>query len=227
MTSHVRDGVVVPDRVAGHLALELCNTRAGWGSEQPREYLLDHRTLLAWGLDNGLLTAPPPPLPPTPDPLDLALVLRLRDVAYPILTGSRDPELFARLTAVLLDVRAGARLVPDGDGPARWRVDLPDVSATPTDPVPTDPVPTDTVPTDPVPTDSVPTDSAAGAAVALAVAIAVESLLTSPAIGDVGVCAGPGCGWLFLDPRHRRRWCSMAVCGNRAKARRHNRRHPG
>jgi predicted RNA-binding Zn ribbon-like protein len=40
----------------------------------------------------------------------------------------------------------------------------------------------------------------------------------------VGVC--PGCGWLFLDTSrsHNRRWCTMAVCGNRAKRRRHYRR---
>jgi hypothetical protein len=25
-----------------------------------------------------------------------------------------------------------------------------------------------------------------------------------------------GCGWLFTNPTGRRRWCSMAICGNRA-----------
>jgi predicted RNA-binding Zn ribbon-like protein len=31
------------------------------------------------------------------------------------------------------------------------------------------------------------------------------------------------CGWLFYDAsrNHLRRWCSMEICGNRAKARRH------
>lgn len=31
------------------------------------------------------------------------------------------------------------------------------------------------------------------------------------------------CGWLFLDSSRggRRRWCSMSICGNREKARRH------
>lgn len=34
-------------------------------------------------------------------------------------------------------------------------------------------------------------------------------------------CEGETCGWLFLDrsPAGRRRWCSMADCGNRAKVR--------
>jgi len=48
-------------------------------------------------------------------------------------------------------------------------------------------------------------------------------LLTSDELDRVRECGGPGCGWLFVDTsRNRsRRWCSMADCGNRAKARRH------
>jgi predicted RNA-binding Zn ribbon-like protein len=48
-------------------------------------------------------------------------------------------------------------------------------------------------------------------------------LLTSADIDRVRECDGRGCGWLFLDTSKagRRRWCSMAICGNRAKARRH------
>jgi len=48
-------------------------------------------------------------------------------------------------------------------------------------------------------------------------------LLTSAEINRVRECDGRGCGWLFRDTSKagRRRWCSMAICGNRAKARRH------
>lgn len=48
-------------------------------------------------------------------------------------------------------------------------------------------------------------------------------LLTSDKLDRLGKCAGESCGWLFLDTsRNRsRRWCEMAHCGNRAKARRH------
>jgi predicted RNA-binding Zn ribbon-like protein len=37
------------------------------------------------------------------------------------------------------------------------------------------------------------------------------------------ICPGPGCGGRFADdsPAGRRRWCSMAVCGNRSKAATH------
>jgi predicted RNA-binding Zn ribbon-like protein len=57
--------------------------------------------------------------------------------------------------------------------------------------------------------------------VRLGVARAAGELLTSPEPRVVRACPGRGCGWLFLDRRGRRRWCDMAVCGNRAKARRH------
>ena len=41
-------------------------------------------------------------------------------------------------------------------------------------------------------------------------------------------CANPDCPFWFLDTTRSgtRRWCSMNVCGNRLKARRHYRRQP-
>lgn len=55
---------------------------------------------------------------------------------------------------------------------------------------------------------------------------AAADLLTSGASGSVRQCADSTCGWLFLDRSNagRRRWCSMADCGNRNKAREHHRR---
>jgi predicted RNA-binding Zn ribbon-like protein len=61
----------------------------------------------------------------------------------------------------------------------------------------------------------------------LALARAAGTLLESTDLRMVGRCPGHDCGWLFLDPRGRRRWCVMAVCGNREKARRHARRTRG
>jgi predicted RNA-binding Zn ribbon-like protein len=59
-----------------------------------------------------------------------------------------------------------------------------------------------------------------------AVAQSAADLLTSRRLNLVRECAADGCGWLFLDTSkaHRRRWCSMAICGNRAKAQRHRQR---
>ena len=51
-------------------------------------------------------------------------------------------------------------------------------------------------------------------------------LLTSSEAAEIKVCASETCSWLFVDRSrtHRRRWCDMKSCGNRAKARRHYRR---
>ena len=48
-------------------------------------------------------------------------------------------------------------------------------------------------------------------------------VLTSTDVAAVRACAAPECGRLFLDGSRNgsRRWCDMAVCGNRAKVRRH------
>jgi predicted RNA-binding Zn ribbon-like protein len=56
---------------------------------------------------------------------------------------------------------------------------------------------------------------------------AAGDLLTQPSLlPRVRRCANEKCLWLFLDDSKSasRRWCSMSVCGNRAKARRHYRK---
>jgi len=59
------------------------------------------------------------------------------------------------------------------------------------------------------------------------VARSAADLLVSAEAVQVRECAAPSCSWLFVDRSRsrRRKWCDMAVCGNRAKARRHYRRH--
>lgn len=48
-------------------------------------------------------------------------------------------------------------------------------------------------------------------------------LLTSGRLKDLRECPGAGCAWLFVDTSRNkaRRWCTMEICGNRAKAKRH------
>ncbi|HET7617220.1 MAG TPA: ABATE domain-containing protein [Vicinamibacterales bacterium] len=52
---------------------------------------------------------------------------------------------------------------------------------------------------------------------------AVRVLTTAHERAQLRMCEGDRCGWVFLDRSRgrRRRWCSMADCGNREKARRH------
>lgn len=62
-----------------------------------------------------------------------------------------------------------------------------------------------------------------------ALAGVAEPLIAIVAAGDTDrlrICANDGCRWVFHDTSRtgRRRWCSMASCGNRAKAARHRAR---
>jgi predicted RNA-binding Zn ribbon-like protein len=51
--------------------------------------------------------------------------------------------------------------------------------------------------------------------------------LTSADLSRLRTCENPRCRWVFYDGTRNgsRRWCSMAVCGNRAKVRRYYARH--
>lgn len=67
--------------------------------------------------------------------------------------------------------------------------------------------------------------AAGAAALRWRLVAAAVALLTSPLMERVSAC--PGCGWFFLDASksRSRRWCSMATCGNTAKARAYHQRH--
>ena len=52
----------------------------------------------------------------------------------------------------------------------------------------------------------------------------VVSVLTGPSVTHLRTCAHPECVLQFLALNPRRRWCSAAVCGNRARVARHYRR---
>jgi predicted RNA-binding Zn ribbon-like protein len=53
------------------------------------------------------------------------------------------------------------------------------------------------------------------------IARSAAELLASDQLQFVRACASKTCEWLFLDEskNHRRRWCDMTKCGNRAKVR--------
>lgn len=191
MSSHLVDGVAVPDRVAGHLGLELCNTRAGWGSPTPREYLTDDHALAVWAMDAGLLPASVAEVRAHDGDRFAARARALREALYACALGRGTTADWDALGRAAAQARTHAVLRPGPDGAgATWCL-----TAAP---------------------------GLTEAELALhAAALAAEDLLRSPLAAAVAACPGQGCGWLFADPRRRRRWCSMAVCGNRAKARRH------
>jgi predicted RNA-binding Zn ribbon-like protein len=57
----------------------------------------------------------------------------------------------------------------------------------------------------------------------------IADLLVHADFRLIRTCEGSGCTLMFLDrtKAHGRRWCSMAVCGNRAKAAAHRARAAG
>jgi predicted RNA-binding Zn ribbon-like protein len=54
------------------------------------------------------------------------------------------------------------------------------------------------------------------------IARSAAELLASDHVEYIRACASKTCEWLFLDEskNHRRRWCDMTKCGNRAKVKR-------
>jgi predicted RNA-binding Zn ribbon-like protein len=182
MTSVEVGGVRVPVTVAGHVGLELCNTRAGWGAPNPKEYLLSYEHLAVWAHYAGL-TPTVTRAPAARGAAVLRRVVAFREEFYAALTDGK-PD-WAVLDAETRRLELGLAPTPDGETAARWDIGE---------------------------------DAEAPLRAAVFGALGV---LTSPVSRNIRACPGVGCGWLFHDPRGRRRWCVMAVCGNRAKAARH------
>ncbi len=189
--SRVVEGVKLPHAVAGHPALELCNTRAIWWTAAPIEYLHDYPTLVVFARELGVLTDDETAALRVADRADpdkgvevLQRVLRLRADVYAAV-AENDAEAQENVRHHLLDAMRPSTYRPLGDG----RLSL---------------------------------DGGSGLGVPLhRFALAAHELLTQHGPAEVGRCMGDACGWVFLDPSHRRHWCVMAVCGNRAKVKRY------
>lgn len=66
---------------------------------------------------------------------------------------------------------------------------------------------------------------ALGVRLAAHLAESAADLLTGPGVGKVRRCEAEDCVLLFLPAHPRRRWCSAARCGNRARVARYYQRH--
>jgi predicted RNA-binding Zn ribbon-like protein len=191
------DGLVLPAPLGGHPALDFCNTLAGWDDPEPGDYLKSYDHLVAWAAAWGLV--------------DEAVARELRDLAAARPAAARFALEAARrfresLYRVLTDPRPGADLEVVAEE-ARRAASVAELAVR-------DGAARWTLP------------ASAGLRVPVyAVARAGAELITSAGASAVHRCPGAGCGWLFLDRSGRRRWCTMATCGNRAKVRRFAERH--
>ena len=178
----------MPDAVAGHPALEFCNTMALWDRPDVNEYLTDHTAAVIWAREHEIVTAAEArelrAVTATSGAASLRRLRRLRAALYYAVTADASLDEVHGFVA-----RAVARSAYRGSaGATKLYAPM---------------------------SDTVLVDR---------VALHMHHLLETYGLGAVSLCASEACGWVFLDPTHRRRWCSMAICGNRAKAARFRRR---
>ena len=185
MTNHIVEGRRMPDWVAGHPALEFCNTKALWDLPIENEYFTDHTATVIWAREHELITASEArglrAVPPARQRSTLGQLRALRRCVYYAMIDPLVPLDPIHAYVVRAVERSSYRQV----GPVQ-KLQAP---FSPT-------------------------------VVLDRVALEVNHLLETYGREAVGLCNSEACGWVFLDPSHRRRWCTMAICGNRAKARR-------
>lgn len=189
------EGRTLPRPVGGHPALDLCNTYAGWGGPPlPRgEWLPDADALVVWCLHAGLLGA------------EVAVDLRTEAAKRPA-KARRTLERVRRLRA---DLYATLGVAGDSDGTAFDRVaDVAQRAARAARLVENADGGAEWV---------LPADLGLDLPL-LQLGRSAAELLVSDDRALVRACPGDECGWLFLDRRGTRRWCSMQTCGNRAKS---------
>ena len=185
--------------------LDFVNT-VGWRlTDRPSEYLRSYEDLLSWGRQAGLLTpeeteglSQQATLDPEGAQKTLSRALALREAIHRAISAvivgeTQDESELSAFNRELSIALSRLRVMPAG-GTYGWDWDWSGDDGGP------------------------PLDSPLWS-----VARSAALLLTSAKLGKVKVCAGKGCGWVFLDESRNgsRRWCDSRDCGNRERVRRH------
>ena len=188
------DGLVLPVSITEEPALGFCNTLAGWSEDAPHEYLATYAHLAVWAREVGLLDAG-----------GTMHVLELAE-AHPRAARSALDRARALRDALYVSCTAPAAA-------GAWQSVAAEARAAASHALLTHGEP---------PGRRWSVAAATGLArPVLELAREAAELLATTDLRHVRACPGIDCGWLFLDRSGRRRWCTMEVCGNRAKARRH------
>jgi predicted RNA-binding Zn ribbon-like protein len=215
--------------MAGHLSLEFANTADWHAGPEPEERLTSYALAVSWAEQHGILTddqgtrlVAEAGSDPDREAAALRRIIALRESVYHALSAvaHRRPPEMSDLRAIERESReasAHLRLVltPDAAlmGGGTDAVDRPGAAREEATGLPRFEWSWVGV-----------EDELTG--FLWPVARATTELLTSKQLAQLRECAGDPCGWLFLDLSKNvsRRWCDMADCGNRAKARRYRAR---
>lgn len=188
-----------PDLVGGRLSLDFVNSEGGERNGPP-EWIDDYGSLLAWWEHAGVLDAAARralEAAGAERPAEARDVARraiaLREALYRVFVAALDGDDPGRddLARVDAELRSALAHLRLVPDPEGWRLAFDDEASLERGLWP--------------------------------IARDAADLLSSDELDRVKECSGRDCSWLFLDEsRNRsRRWCDMAVCGNRAKVRRH------
>jgi predicted RNA-binding Zn ribbon-like protein len=192
--------------VGAHVCLGFANTLSWRGSKAPVETLTDFAALVTWAEASAGWPAHAARAlegwgreHPLQAATLLAEAIALREAIYRIFSASARGDGvcnqdFAALSRALSQAPVRQRLARSDAGCA-WQIELGQIGR-----------------------------AGLAAAVLLAPALwSAADLLVGGGQQRIRRCANDACLWLFLDESKNgtRRWCDMASCGNRAKARRH------
>ena len=186
------------------LALDFANTASGRGGPQRLDHLREPEHVVAWAEHAGVI--------------DAAMAARVR--------ARLKDRAFATLLADALGLREAiyraAVAIASGQNPAQE--DLTSIKAACARAI----AASDLVPRDAGFRWTWATDPPVPETILGPVALSAAGLLREGDLSRLKQCLGEHCGWLFFDltKNNSRRWCDMAVCGNRMKGRRHRARQP-
>ena len=184
---------------ADDLCLAYVNTRYWRGSPRPIDELNDINDVIVWAETALPATTPLArqcaahwAAPTSNGALALVAAIGLREVLYRVMQATADQQT-PDLASLNFALRQAAprQTLAPADAGFGWIIDPPE-------------------------TPSV-------AALLSPVLWSAADLLAGPRRTRLRACANPKCGYLFIDDSKsaNRRWCTMATCGNRAKAHRH------
>lgn len=182
------------------LALDFANTSSGRGGPQHLDHLREPRHVVDWSEHAGIL--------------DRKTADQVR-----VLIGQDDPD-FTDLLAQTVTLREAIHrigaAVAAGSTPSK--TDLQTISTACARAV----AGADLVPDDRGFRWQWPVDPPTAQTILGPIALSAAGLLREGDLSRLKKCGGEHCGWLFFDltKNNSRRWCDMAVCGNRQKSRR-------